>query len=506
MYKQIIYDKTRDTRIDQDLKIEVLDDCLNKTAGEQPSYLIELANSIKKQPGFTYVMVSAVGAGEFWGSNKNGDYFPESALRGTQDQSEVKPPAVSPKPRYKTFEDAKFFRHHKNKPTDPYYGGVEVAYWDDKMKKVILIVSVSEKDAPDIAEDIRGDRIIAVSMGCKVPWDICSICGNKASKRSEYCSHLLYQMNKILPDGRKVYAINWKPRFFDISYVKRPAWRGGWSIMKVASALGEPLSADLAEESNIKSHDKGMIKEDEYPIFKVIKSVSLKEPTIPKEILDELSKYPPQKIWGALVNKGIIPKPNEFSYLMMKDKSPELANALLGKDIVFNPEIGAVDTQFTDIEMTDIPDLFDPKFVSERTCFYPDLPERIARHVSRPMDKEADAITPILIALGIGALYKALRGKISLQLMGTAATGTRMAQDAYEMTRPKEFGTFFDNTKQASAKSILYPTAIGVFTAPYIYAAYARRKGKKNIVTDNPGKTGLAGLAGLATLGRLALK
>ena len=67
---------------------------------------------------------------------------------------------------------------------------------------------------------------------CKIPFDECSICHKKSPKISDYCDHLKYQMGKILPDGKKVYAINGnydytkheKPlNFFDISLRDKPA-------------------------------------------------------------------------------------------------------------------------------------------------------------------------------------------------------------------------------------------------------------------------------------------
>ena len=60
-------------------------------------------------------------------------------------------------------------------------------------------------------------------MGCKVPEDICSITGKRAKVRADYSDYLKFKMNQVLPDGRKVYAINEKPRFFDISIVTIPA-------------------------------------------------------------------------------------------------------------------------------------------------------------------------------------------------------------------------------------------------------------------------------------------
>lgn len=508
MYKQIFYDNTRDTKADKSLEISLLDDVLIKTAAEQPAYIKEWAETVQKEPGYAYIMVSAVGSGEVYGSNKNGDYFPEQALLSQQEADEVKPPATAPKIRYKTFEDAKFYRHHQNKPNDPSFGKIVGAFWDKKMHKVVLIVAVSEADAPDIVQEIKDGKIVAVSMGCKVPFDICSICGNKATKRSEYCSHLLSKMGQILEDGKKVYAINTKPRFFDLSYVTRPAWLGGWQIMKVASSDCSICSAEMAEINKTAYHDKNgeIFKSEEIPVLSVIRGASLREPTIPQHILDELSKYPKQMVWGAMVRLGIIPKPNEFSYLMLKDENPEAAEEALNKNMVFDPDVEAIDTDETDVCPTNLDHLFDMKTVNERSFWSPELDDRLGSYLV----KESSFLLPIVIGLGLGALYKALRGKISWGVMGAGAVGTRAFQVGSDITSPvvggtatpEEIekiisGTYPGIQKEAKLKG-QYLTAIGAFTAPYIYAAYAKSKGQDNILTRNPGKSGVAALGLLA--------
>ena len=499
MYKQIVYDKTCDTKIDRDLTITLLDDVLEKTAAEQPQYILDWANTVQKEPGKTYVMVSAVGAGEYYGPNQKGDYFPEMALLSMQEADEVKPPFTSAKIRYKTFEDAKFYRHHRNKPTDPSFGEVASAFWDDRMHKVVLIIAINDKDAPDIVQELRDGKIMAVSMGCKVPYDVCSICGNKASKRSDYCKHLTTQMNHILEDGRKVFAINTKPRFFDISYVTRPAWLGGWEIMKVAGLDAVQTSAELAELKKTAFHDKTgeIFKSDDLPIISVIRNVSLREPTIPQAVLDELSRYPKPMIWGALLRKGMLPKPSEFAYLMLKDDQPTIASAILQKPLVFDPCVEAEDTEDTDIRPTNLDELFDPEFVKLRSFLSPDLEDRLGAYLT----KEASIIMPVVIGLGLATLYKALRGKFSIAVLGAGAAGARAGDDLFGGDRGMITGTAtpedlreFLGEKTAGIPGSTY-TAIGAFTAPYIYTAYAKKRGKSNLITKHPGMTGVGMLA-----------
>jgi hypothetical protein len=46
-----------------------------------------------------------------------------------------------------------------------------------------------------------------VSMGCRIQHSVCSICGNKAKTKFEYCDHIKYMRGKIFNDGKKAYEI-----------------------------------------------------------------------------------------------------------------------------------------------------------------------------------------------------------------------------------------------------------------------------------------------------------
>lgn len=86
--------------------------------------------------------------------------------------------------------------------------------------------------------EVEGDNSYVVGNhavhNCKIPYDVCTICGNKAPTRKEYCDHLKYEMGRIYPDGKQAAALNPSPRFFDSSWVIRPADRTGHMLKKVA--------------------------------------------------------------------------------------------------------------------------------------------------------------------------------------------------------------------------------------------------------------------------------
>ena len=204
--------------------------------------LRKAVSSISKQDRekFCYVLVNALAAGEFFGSNINADYFPWNALSHEGDDY-----------GYKTFLKAHAFSHHKNKDPERAFGVPIVSLLNPRMKRVELIIKLDREKAKLEGADGIISRIDAgefpdVSMGCKVPFDVCSICGNHSKTKDDYCKCMRpdpenkdrFGPNKILPDGRRVCVINTLPRFFDISFVFIGADKTAKVMAKLASADG----------------------------------------------------------------------------------------------------------------------------------------------------------------------------------------------------------------------------------------------------------------------------
>lgn len=89
----------------------------------------------------------------------------------------------------------------------------------------------------------------------------CSGCGNKARSRAEYCTApeeggscerggVKNNMTKVCEDGHVLHVLNPDPKFFDISYVPRPADRIAYAFGKLASGR-VPGGAELAEELGV---------------------------------------------------------------------------------------------------------------------------------------------------------------------------------------------------------------------------------------------------------------
>lgn len=191
---------------------------MTKTA-DYSEDLIHFIKALKPANEKTYALVNAMGAGEYYGANKNGDYFPDKALAEY----------------HKTFEAmARVYRHHINRDPQKSMGKIVFSHYHPKMKRVELILELDNSKSRDILDKLEGGHLPAVSMGCRVPYDVCSICGNKAKTVAVYCNHLKTSMGKILADGRRVYAINTMPKFFDLSVVTIPADRTASFLSKVA--------------------------------------------------------------------------------------------------------------------------------------------------------------------------------------------------------------------------------------------------------------------------------
>lgn len=514
-------------------------------------------NTFSPDSGFVYLHVIAMGAGEYYGCNINGDYFPERDLIA----------------RHNTFvTNAKVFKEHDNKPYSPDYGHVAFSWYNPKMHRVELILAVDKiKGKEFIDRQARGEQL-EVSMGCfpagtkvfladlstkniedvipgdivvshtnqpcavvtkmmyqytgdyyevevdfnikfratgnhpvftidadtnttctdmrdikigtkvikflndgsrdlgtvtsitklddvtdltvynlsvagdesyvveniavhncKVAFDVCSICGNKAKKASDYCTHIRHDKKKIYPDGKQPYMINYNPTFFDISIVRRRADRIAYVLSKVASAdnsvsnymaeefenlgdsmipfaphpeeavfdwddtveksatIDEPKSMTLQEKiAMIKRINASAVKIMDEGVQKLIPALEKEEPDLPVELLDSIArKYSIPDILRSFALKGTPMKPREFARIVIvqtgipKEKFSEVLQGILSAtpvkrlpDARYQGEIGS---------------MLDP-FLMDRSSFLPAIIHRILKLKSQP-EKTAAAIT-----------------------------------------------------------------------------------------------------------------
>lgn len=257
-------------------------------------------------PQFLYLHVIAMGAGEYYGCNKNGDYFPEQWL-------------IS---RHGTFEtDAKVFKEHKNKPTDPNYGHVAKAMYNHDMHRVELILAIDKEKAPDVVAKVESGGIPEVSMGTKVTHDCCSICGNKAKRKNEYCSHIRYELKRIRPDGKQAYMINVQPTFFDISIVARRADRIALSLGKVANEMTtiDHVYDVQTKVADIEKQIPAMgVEVMERGFKKYLPHLERMEDDLPAALLDRLAiRYSLPDILHTFLMHAVPLKPREFTRIII---------------------------------------------------------------------------------------------------------------------------------------------------------------------------------------------
>jgi len=217
--------------------------------------------------GKLYTLISALGAGEYWGSNSNADEFPEEPLLhvppGWNDLPHEQQIIVGRKWQwgYPTFYNAHAFAHHQNKDPNRAFGNIEYVMWDSHMKRVLLIVSFDHARAAKfgstgVIDRVENGEFPSVSMGCRVPYDVCSYCADwsritlnpsadiaehrrrpitgLSTETGDYCHHLKNELNKIYPDGKKVMMKNMHPRFFDLSVVFIGADKTSFVLAKLA--------------------------------------------------------------------------------------------------------------------------------------------------------------------------------------------------------------------------------------------------------------------------------
>lgn len=298
----------------EDWQVTLLDESgagLEKTAAA--SEVLNFTKDMDKKDGKFYLHINAMGAGEYYGANRNGDYFPEDNLLQW----------------YKTFETspAHVFRHHVNKDPSIAIGKVIYSYYNPRMHRVELVAEVDNVLGAAEKHAIELGKFPMTSMACHTPYDVCSICNNKASTRAMYCEHLNEQLGKTLPDGRKVMSLNVGPlKFFDISMVIRPADVTSSVLQKVASAVDLPVvgSAEAAEmegvtygnekQASIKKiateKTADLIKEIPGEIDNASESLesilkSVKDPS--DVVLDTLKQYPMSDIINTFAHLGINP-------------------------------------------------------------------------------------------------------------------------------------------------------------------------------------------------------
>lgn len=176
---------------------------------KQASSDVDLPEGFQYDPDYLYLWIRIVSSGNYYGPNKNGDYFP------TEELVEY----------YETFNEAHPFKNHENKKVENAIGKIFSVRWNPVMKTVEIFKGIDRKLAPSIVRGYEKGHLTDVSMGCKVPYTVCSVCGNKARRQTEFCDHVKNYRMQYLGNGERVFEINYAPKFHDSSAVLNGAER-----------------------------------------------------------------------------------------------------------------------------------------------------------------------------------------------------------------------------------------------------------------------------------------
>jgi len=524
----------------------------SKVATEYDPKIAALIKGIVPSPSYTYVLVNALGASEFWGSNVNGDSFPERGL-GHEGNGYG----------YKTFElYARPFPHHRNKSDEFAFGKVMASVYNTRMHRVELLLQLDVKRARIVGAGYVINRILKgelpdVSMGARVPFDVCSICGppietlwelpvqeilrraylpnnnpqkfNGIAKRfSDYCEHLKGCIGKIWHDGRIVTAVNMYPKFFDISFVFIGADSTAKVLRKVATA-GQPFfmpSAMLAEQFGVyKGQEKRanigkvaeLIKDIPAKDVQVIRgtlskmdSLTCCEPDINKNTLDNLSsQFPLKTILDSLGYGGVLVKPREFQRMVLVSKGyKDVADVMDSNNVCFDPP--ARDELPAPTNSSLIPS-FDSSILEsikqllpQRSFFGPALNKRVVvlniKKVAPPLTKTASSDVPDQykhILDGFSKMYAQYRSDLikvahleSISRRNPYLLGALGVETSDELWKLAAVGV--------DAKKVPWQALLAIVPLTYLYAAHLKRAGIKNneelnviqkFITNNPSFT-----------------
>lgn len=350
---------------------------------------------LKPRAGSQYVLVNALGAGEYYSSNVNGDHFEEAGLIHKPEGWTGDPLVDKALGRtwtygFPTFYNAHPYAHHQNKDPSRAYGEVELAVWHDAMKRVELVTRIDYDKCQQFGgisvwDKLKSGMFPDVSMGAKVCYDLSSITTDwelyaealatydpkkhpypgiaalefhkkKRARdgvgirglsvtRSDYDSYTLQNLNKILPDGRKVWVYNPFPRFFDISFVFIGADRTAKTMVFVvrhgdtryvpSAEAGEKaasaglVSSEGAEKTAALSDSLlrslfGKVGEEkqseirkEIPADKAVPLLERTERDLPEDVLRVLSAVPEVNALSTTASLGIVLKPREFQRITL---------------------------------------------------------------------------------------------------------------------------------------------------------------------------------------------
>ncbi len=310
---------------------------------------------IQPEKGHAFIHLITTGAGEWYGPNNNADYFPEGDAKFRFPENDKTASLEGGLRKYhETYLTYGAPYHHHNNSKKGFKPEGEVVWqcYNEPMHRGEVIIKVAEdlRDKngkpvwADTLEKIANNKPVPFSQGCSVPFDTCSICGNRAETSSQHCLCIKNNPLEFHKSGQQVYMINHQPYFHDISEVTKPADRIALSLQKVASdsqlsymecspeggvipmRLVEKLGTE-EQQDRYKLLYKLADLEKKVPMMadEVIEPLSCAhdiEPDVEDEIAGQLKDIPEDVLLDCLNKKNMMLTPRTFTIILLK-KQPE---------------------------------------------------------------------------------------------------------------------------------------------------------------------------------------
>lgn len=206
-----------------------LSETSKKALAQFKQTVVKAKKNLALSQDFMYIRTRAIGSLEQWGPNQNGDGFPIKELQSS----------------YRSFVGKGNFIDHKSDDITKIRGLVVDAFMNNEDGCVECLIAVDKKSHPQLCRDIETGVVNSVSMGTRVGWSTCSVCGNIAKTENDYCSHISgYKGLKVsmftnTPEHRygewPVHEVNHDLEFIELSWVAVPAFREANVLERIAS-------------------------------------------------------------------------------------------------------------------------------------------------------------------------------------------------------------------------------------------------------------------------------
>ena len=251
--------------------------------------------------------IVAMGSGERYGWNRNGDWFGDDALRR----------------RHGTFvTHARNYVEHANQDPDKAVGVIKAARYDpDFTQRVELVLHTKIASAEPFYEKAKAGEELSGSMACTLPFDVCSVCGHESRSSSDRCDHIRKHTGQWLSGHKKyAYMLNPDPTFKDYSWVHRPADRIAWNL-----EYGFPLEKAASDGSAVLRGDElaaryGLIGTTDYGEL-LTKMASFDEPGASSlfhvycrafdgeydgRLLEKMASARPERVMRSLLKRAMV--------------------------------------------------------------------------------------------------------------------------------------------------------------------------------------------------------